>query len=241
MQGSNRIFVMVLVAAMALTACSGTATTTTIPPATVAPTTATTASPTTTTSAPPTTTTVAPTTTLPEGTVGDPAALQALAEEVATESLIPIEEFFIPNITQPDPIEALKELLAYSTWMGATNPDKELTRIHTVDGSPARTAQQNFVDRFESFGYVLRSPSPYINSDFRRVSPDELPTTESIRDSLPENSVAIRFLSTGSGYDIIAEETGEVIETVAPWSDLEFFVVVTQTEFGWQEFWYDTR
>ncbi len=91
MQGSNRIFVMALLTALVLTACSDTATTTTVPPATVAPTTTTPAPPTTTTTAaPPTTTTVAPTTTLPEGTVGDPAALQALAEEVARESGIPV-------------------------------------------------------------------------------------------------------------------------------------------------------
>ncbi len=129
MRRPNGILVMALSAALALGACSGTAETTTTPPATLAPTTTTTAPPTTTTSAPPTTTTttVAPTTTLPEGTVGDPTALQALAEEVARESGIPIEEFFIPNITQPDPVEALKELVAYSSWVSATYPDKELS------------------------------------------------------------------------------------------------------------------
>ncbi len=135
---------------MALRACSGTAKTTTTPPTTVAPTTR----PDDLSTADDTTTTVAPTTTLPEGTVGDPAALQALAEEVARESLIPIEEFFIPNITQPDPIEALKELLEYSDWMVFNHPDKELARIHTIDGSPARTAERNVVDPLESFGLI---------------------------------------------------------------------------------------
>lgn len=136
MQGSNRKLVVTLTAVLTLSACSGTATTTTLPPTTVAPPTTTTTPPTTTTVAPTTTTGPAPTT-LPEGTVGDPAALQALAEEVARESGIPFEDFFVPDITQPDPIEALKELVAYSHWVATTYPDKELARIHTIDGSPA--------------------------------------------------------------------------------------------------------
>ncbi len=241
MQGSNRIFVMVLVAAMALTACSGTATTTTIPPATVAPTTATTASPTTTTSAPPTTTTVAPTTTLPEGTVGDPAALQALAEEVATESLIPIEEFFIPNITQPDPIEALKELLAFSDWMLFDRPVKELVQIHTMTDSPARTMETNVVDPIGGFGLEAVAPSPFQNDRFEIVDVEDLPATPSIRASLPEGSVATRFYSTSEGYELVSVESGEVFESFSPWTELAIYVVIAPTEYGWQEYWYGTE
>ena len=241
MQGSNRILVLAVLAALALTACSGTATTTTLPPARVAPTTTTTAPPTTTTAAPTTTTTVAPTTTtLPEGTVGDPAALQALAEEVARESLIPIEEFYIPNITQPDPIEALKELVAYSSWVAATFPDKELARIHTIDNSPARTAERNVFDPLESFRRIVKPVTPYLNEGFQIVDIDDLPTTETTRANLPAGAVAIVFVSTSDGYDIVDEETGEVARTVPPWTDLEIYVVVAPTQYGWQEYWYGT-
>lgn len=237
MPNRNQSTALVAVLTLSISACSGSATTTTVAPVVTASsaTTLTTLAPPPATTAP--STTIAPTT-LPEGTVGNPAALQALAEQLAIDNLIPIDEFFIPDITQPDPVGALKELLAYSDWTVTTFPDKSLAQIHSMEGSPARAAERSLLDTLEGFDLVIRPITPPVSGDYQIVSLDELPLTKSIRAAVPERAVALSFLSTADGYEYVNVSTGEVVESFAPWTDRLFYVVIAPTGFGWQEFWY---
>lgn len=70
---------------------------------------------------------------------------------------------------------------------------------------------------------------------------NELPTTDATRAALPNDSVALVFTSTSDGYDIVNKDTGEFDSNVPPWSNLQIYVVLAPTEFGWQEYWYGTR
>ncbi len=137
--------VVIVVAALAFTACSdGDTATTTVAPTTTVP--ATTAAPTT-TSPPGTTTTVppsttaAPTTTAATDTVGDPAALETHIRQIAEEltlfypDLDP-NEVPIPDLTNPDPTVAVEEANRWSQWIAARFPVSRMVANRCVARQP---------------------------------------------------------------------------------------------------------
>lgn len=237
MQGSS-VRVTWLTAAVAFAvACSSSSgtTTATVPPAPEAsqpstpPTTAPTNSPTTAAATP---------TTTPSDPVGDPAALQALVEQVALDTGIPLEEFFVPDITQPDPMHALRELLEFSEWAFATAPDTDLAVIHTIEGSPAFARERANLDTYASNGWVSRHV-PYEFRNLVEVDLADVPLSDAERAELPEGARAFQFQTASeSGMEIVDPTTDEVVSSVPPWESQVFLIVVAPTEVGWQEYWY---
>lgn len=185
---------------------------------------------------PPESTTTSPPTAVSTEPVGDPAALQALVEEVALNSGIPLDEFFVPDITQPDPEAALKELLLYSDWMFTTDPDKALVVVHTIDDSPAFHRQRSLLDTYESNGWANRH-EPFRPTTFVQVDIERMPLTETELAELPADAVAFQFQSNGDGVEVV-DTNGNVVSTTPSWSNRIIFVVIAPTDVGWQEYWY---
>jgi len=238
MKGSTaRVWSALCVLALAAAACSGaSATTTSAPPPTAAPTTL----PAPTTTQPPatnTTTASVPPTTLSSEPVGDPAALQALAEQVAFDAGIPFEEFFVPDITQPDPEAALKELLLFSDWALSNQPDTALAAIHTIEGSQAFQRQRSSLDTYESNGWAGRH-EPFRPANFNQVDIDLMPMSDADRAGLPAGAIAFQFQSNGEGIEVVDVDTGDVVSTIPPWSNRVIMIIIAPTDVGWQEYWY---
>lgn len=224
-------------------ACSeaGADTTTTAaePPATT-----TTTSPPPTTAPPVTSTTAASTTTtIDTGLVGDPDALIAMIEQTRGFALGEGETQYegvaipYPDLTNPDPVVALREAWSFEAWLMDTGPFIGFLDAHNYpEGPRRRDAGSDFIYWDLENLRLVGLANSYSLTSAEVVPLESADMLEPERIEVPPSSVAVAYTDRGGPYQVIDTETGQVIEEVAAYEDTGVAVLVP-TEVGWQLYW----
>jgi hypothetical protein len=233
-----------VVTALLIASCSNAATTTSTTDAGVqttstVPTTTSTSTtiPTTT----PTTTSIPPTTVDSE-TVGSPDVLKALIDEVVAEvgeaNLGGRENVPFLDINNPDPIVAMKSIIAFDVWVITTWPDPPMVNVYTVDGSQARNLYSRGANSFFKGGSrVVYLEQGYQATGYEVASPDEVLPPEVV-ESLPLGAVAISYTSSSGPFEVRRVEDESTDASSDGWPPRPVVTVIVPTTYGWQV-WYE--
>ncbi len=232
-----------VVTALLITSCSNAATT--ITTTTVAGAPVTSAVPTTTTSPSttiPTTTSLTTTATTSPGTVGSPAALEALIDEVVAEvgeaNLGGRENIPFLDINNPDPIEALKSIIDFDSWVATTWPDPPLVNLYTVEGSEGRSLYTRGANSaFKGGSRIVYLADPYLATSYEIVEPSEVLPAELVED-LPRGAVAISYVSSSGPFELRRVEDDAVDAISDGWASRPVVTVVSPSAVGWQ-IWFE--
>ncbi|MBK5268224.1 MAG: hypothetical protein JJE47_12395 [Acidimicrobiia bacterium] len=233
-----------VVTALLIASCSNPATTTTTTVA-GAPTTSPAPTPTTSpsTTIPTTTTaTLSPPTTISPETVGSPAALEALIDEVVAEvgeaNLGGRENIPFLDINNPDPIAAMKSIIAFDVWVITTWPDPPMVNVYTVDGSQARNLYSRGANSFFKGGSrVVYLEQGYRAAGYHVASPEEVLSPEVV-ESLPSGAVAISYTSSSGPFEVRRVDDESTDASSDGWPSRPVVTVIVPTNYGWQV-WYE--
>lgn len=242
-KGSLLLVTLALLGAACSDASADTTTTatadTSLAPSTTAAAATTTTAPAATTSEPPTTTT--PTTSeAPSDRIGDPALLEQMVAEALEEVRSVYEDDSIdvpvPDLTNADPLVALRELGDFDRLVNAQAPLRAWSPITTYPGSPARDLDVELAD-INYFGGLLRirpeEPFEYLTMETVELSTLDLP--EETMTGMPIDAVGVLYTSNSGLLVLVFKDTLEVDRVITEgWNDMTTLSIIAPTDAGWR-------
>ncbi len=206
---------------------------------------ATTAPPATTTTASPSTTATTPpetTTTEPAGdTVGDPAALEALVEEVTQQVRIVYAddsiEVPVPDLTNPDPVVAAQAINEFDQLVAADVPFRDWLSVTAYEGSPAFAIGVENFDRL-LFGNLVRvrpeAGYEFHGGEVLDFDVSSLPIE--LVEGMPTDAVGVLYSSSSGPLHLVDRDTGDTVEVLTDgWANMPVLKIVVATAGGWRE------
>ncbi len=241
MSGRRTVWGSFIVMVLALSACSNSPETTTSQQAAPATTSSTTTTSTTTTTSKTTTTTPPTTTTTVSGeTVGDPAALAALVTQINTDFIGYEGEIPIPDLTNPDPLVALEDLLGFGLWTSQAKTSSSWYQIHYVVDGPAFERDAGAALNAQANNWVLKAEGDIEIADLELVDLTHPALAGFSKGEIPLGSVAMTYRSALPAFTVTDSDDDSVV-LESPKQPLELSIIVlTPTDTGWKIF-YDTE
>lgn len=182
--------------------------------------------------------------TVPEGFVGDPAAIEEHIElamllvesspgsfpEGALEMEIPW-----PDNTNPDPVVALREIWEFDAWVVSVFPYDAFAELYLAEDSHAWTNAGSFVGQLDQYNWIVEFDGP----GFVWVSgePGELSDVPSDVE-VPAGGVVVRYRSSQSDVTIRWVDDGEIERTGTGYGEEDRVAVLVPSPLGWQVYWY---
>jgi hypothetical protein len=238
-QGSATVITALLIAS-----CSNAATTNSTTGAGVQTTSTVPTTTSTSTTIPPTTpaTTSIPPTTVGSETVGSPDALKALIDEVVAEvgesNLGGRENVPFLDINNPDPIVAMKSIVAFDLWVATTWPDPPMVILYTVEGTQGRNLYMRGANStFKGGSRIVYLDEQYVATNYQVVTPEEVLPAEVTAD-LPRGAIAISYESSSGPFEVRRVEDQAVDASSDGWSSRTVVTIIVPTPVGWQ-IWYE--
>lgn len=174
--------------------------------------------------------------------MGSPAALEALIDDVVAEvgeaNLGGRENIPFLDINNPDPIEALRSIIDFDSWVATTWPDPPLVNLYTVEGSEGRSLYARGANSaFKGGSRIVYLADPYMATSYEIVDAAEVLPAEVVAD-LPRGAVTISYISSSGPFELRRVE-GEVVDARSDgWASRPVVTVVSPTVVGWQ-IWFE--
>ncbi len=233
--GMSRRPVAVVVFGLVVVACRG---------ETVSSTTDTLPETTTTTVVVTTTSSTVASTTVPEGFVGDPAAIKEHIElamdivELSPESFPPgaLElEIPWPENTTADPVVALRAIWEFDAWVASVFPYEAFAEIYLAEDSAAWREAGGFIRQLDLNNWIVEFDGPgFVWVSGGLGEPSDVPADVEI----PVGGVVVRYRSSQSDVTILRVEDGSVVNTGSGYPEEDLVAVLVPSPLGWQVYWY---
>ena len=178
--------------------------------------------------------------------VGSPQALADQLEEVRgflsvlysdeTAASIPS-----PDLTNPDPEVAVRELLLFETAVIQIATVREYADLMAVAPSPAYGSLRRDLDTFESNKLRIIVEGDYEIYSISVIADEEgiSVSGQQVFDDAPEGSVFVSYETSLSPYDIVRDD-GTLIQEEDGWERRSRVAIVSPTESGWKYFWVES-
>lgn len=228
---------LVLAAALVMSACSGSSTES----STTTSTSSTTTTSTTSTTSPTSTSTSTTTTSLATGLVGDPALVEQAIDDAAigVEEIfgVPREEIPSPDLTNPDPLVAMREILEFDIWVFQNAPRRGLIEVYTDPLTPAWETLFTVVERLSPDTVVFDDGGGLTISEIRLASSEEAALVpDEVREEAPRDVVPVWYVYSASPYSIV-DPQGTVRESLDGWTDRTYLALLAPSPRGWLLHW----
>jgi len=173
--------------------------------------------------------------------VGDPALLLQKIEEgsVGLEGEFGLDPAVVPvpDLTNPDPLIAMREIIDFDLWVFSNAPRRGLIEVYVVDRSPEWEDLVLATDRMNSGKFRFApgdglevSELGYANDEhIASIPQDDL-------DAAPEGSVIVYYVYSIDPFEILNFD-GSVLRTNDGWTNRLVVGVLSPTARGWALYW----
>ena len=197
------------------------------------------------TTSPPTTTNTSEATTTAPATeaVGSAEALEAQVEG-ARELLVRLypdseaEDLPVPDLTNPDPLIAMRELLLFELAALEAGSISDYADILSQQRTQANDSYRRTLNTFENGGYRFRLLGEYEIIDVVSVELADIVALagDQIVADAPNGAAYVRYTTSSGPYNIVNRDE-EVVRAEDGWAPRTLSAILSPTSSGWKYYW----
>lgn len=143
----------------------------------------------------------------------------------------------IPDLTNPDPLVAMKAIIEFDLWVFSNAPRRGLVEVYTLDRSPEWEDLVLAADRMNSGTFSFAPGDGLSVSEIGFASGEDLDLVPSdVMDEAPEESSIVYYVYSIDPFDIL-DSTGTITRRNEGWTDRFVVAVLAPTDRGWVLYW----